>query len=163
MNTCKKCGAPLLAGSKFCGRCGTGVDAPIKRICPTCRSEVMEGAVFCNKCGARLTPPVVAHAGRDTRTRTLVVSCDSRFGCFAKKYKVIINGNLLGSAAAGKEFHTRVASDIVTIEIVDDTAMSNVQRRLTLRVGQNPHVSFKLQRPGTIVETVSDAQVLERR
>lgn len=104
MNTCKKCGTPLLSGSKFCGTCGTAVDKPIVQICPTCRNEVSEGFIFCNKCGTRLAS------------------------------------------------HTICA-----------TIMVKSQRRLVLKLGDNPRVSFKVEWPGTILETVYDAQILERQ
>lgn len=76
MNNCKKCGAPLLIGSKLCRKCGTLVDTPVKRICPKCKSEVSEGLIFCNKCGERLAPFAVGSMSGDSRMRTLTVSRD---------------------------------------------------------------------------------------
>lgn len=47
---CRKCGAILHPGDKFCGKCGT----PRERRCPRCNALVKEGDRFCGKCGAEL-------------------------------------------------------------------------------------------------------------
>lgn len=163
MNNCKKCGAPLLIGSKLCRKCGTLVDTPVKRICPKCKSEVSEGLIFCNKCGERLAPFAVGSMSGDSRMRTLTVSRDlSVWGCAKYKVKVIVNGNLLGNMPVGGELRTTVASDTATVEIICATLVSN-ERRLILKLGENPRVTFKIQRSGMIGETVYDAEVMERR
>lgn len=163
MDTCKKCGAPLLTGSKFCGRCGTAVNKPIVQICPTCKNEVLEGFVFCNKCGTRLVSPVVNYRGGDSRTRTLIISRDSQFQCAGNTYKVVVNGNSLGNVSVGGALRTIVSSDTATVEIICTTIMNKARRRLVLRLGENPRISFKVEWPGAIQETVHDATILERQ
>ena len=48
--TCRSCGAPLAAGSKFCNECG----APQTKYCPNCGTELSASSKFCNECGAKL-------------------------------------------------------------------------------------------------------------
>ena len=52
--TCKKCGAVLVNGAKFCLECGEKVEAA-KVICPHCGSAVAPGK-FCLECGGSLIP-----------------------------------------------------------------------------------------------------------
>jgi hypothetical protein len=47
---CVTCGAALLAGDHFCGRCGT----PAALRCPKCGARPQEEDAFCGKCGAAL-------------------------------------------------------------------------------------------------------------
>jgi len=47
---CAKCGAALLKGDHFCGRCGT----PASLRCPRCGARPEEEDAFCGKCGAPL-------------------------------------------------------------------------------------------------------------
>lgn len=52
--TCSNCGAPLDENTKFCGSCGTKVEAVVEgKKCPNCGSEVGD-AKFCNSCGTSL-------------------------------------------------------------------------------------------------------------
>lgn len=162
MNTCKKCGAPMLTDSKFCGRCGAERDAPLPRVCPKCKSQVTEGSIFCSKCGARVTPMTMDCREVSPKTRTLVVSREAQFQCAGNTYVVSVNGTSLGKVPAGGGVRTTVASDVATVEIVCTTVMVKARRRLVLKLGDNPRVSFKTQWPGMILETVHDAQVLER-
>lgn len=74
-----------------------------------------------------------------------------------------MNGNTLGKVPNGGALRTNVPSDMATVEIICTTIMVNAQRRLALRLGEKPRVTFKVQWPGTIVETVYDAEVMERR
>lgn len=163
MNVCKKCGAPMIAGSKFCCQCGTAVDEPIPQSCPKCGSRAVEGAVFCNKCGARLTPLAGDRGRMPSGPRTLIVSRDAQFQCVANTYKVVVNGTVLGNVPAGGALRTRVASDIATVEIVCTTVLVKARKRLVLKLGENPRVAFSVQWPGTILESVHDAQILERQ
>jgi hypothetical protein len=53
------CGAPLSAGSKFCGQCGAHVQEIVAKAaagrCPRCGAENSPSAKFCRSCGAALT------------------------------------------------------------------------------------------------------------
>ena len=56
---CPQCGAAILPGARFCGRCGRalspdGGETP-GRVCPACGKPCREGERFCGRCGARLT------------------------------------------------------------------------------------------------------------
>jgi membrane protease subunit (stomatin/prohibitin family) len=46
---CPNCQAPVAAGAKFCGSCGTA--QPVTQHCTNCGSEVAAGAKFCGNCG----------------------------------------------------------------------------------------------------------------
>lgn len=65
--TCKKCGAEIPKGSKFCLNCGEKVevtDSPKMIVCPNCGKTVPEGK-FCSECGtpfARKCPNCGAEA-----------------------------------------------------------------------------------------------------
>ena len=50
---CVTCGAALLKGDHFCGRCGT----PAALRCPKCGARPEEEDAFCGKCGAALRAP----------------------------------------------------------------------------------------------------------
>lgn len=51
---CANCGEMLQAGTKFCGSCGTKVEAEKpQNTCPNCGAEVGD-AKFCNSCGTSL-------------------------------------------------------------------------------------------------------------
>jgi hypothetical protein len=59
--SCPKCGKPLRPGVKFCGNCGSPVQAGPQAqtdaatiLCPHCNSPVRSGAKFCNVCGKAL-------------------------------------------------------------------------------------------------------------
>ena len=47
---CKKCGAEVPAGMKFCGECGTAIPQIIK--CASCGADIEAGMKFCGNCGA---------------------------------------------------------------------------------------------------------------
>ena len=47
---CRKCGAPMLAGDNFCGKCGN----PAIMRCSKCNGEIDEEDKFCAKCGTKL-------------------------------------------------------------------------------------------------------------
>jgi len=47
--SCPACAAANLAGSRFCGQCGTGLGA---RTCASCSAERPVSAKFCPNCGA---------------------------------------------------------------------------------------------------------------
>jgi len=56
-NFCQNCGAALVPGLKFCGECGTKVEAaqpPAPKVCPTCGVEIAAGLKFCGECGTRI-------------------------------------------------------------------------------------------------------------
>jgi len=79
---CPSCGADVIAGTKFCRKCGGALMAaepvvpapkpvaqvaapvgppkpePQKAVCPSCGADVIAGAKFCSKCGATITAPV---------------------------------------------------------------------------------------------------------
>lgn len=46
---CKKCGAELMDGAKFCMKCGTKVEQEI--LCPQCGTKLPADAAFCFSCG----------------------------------------------------------------------------------------------------------------
>jgi membrane protease subunit (stomatin/prohibitin family) len=53
---CPKCGAQNIAGTKFCGNCGTSL-APVAKVkCPKCGAEMPETMKFCGNCGSPLKP-----------------------------------------------------------------------------------------------------------
>ena len=58
--SCRACGAANVAGSSFCGNCGTSLAAA--EPCPQCGSENAPGQAFCNSCGTSLTQPPVEEA-----------------------------------------------------------------------------------------------------
>ncbi len=45
--SCVQCGAPLIAGAKFCRVCGTSVAS----VCASCGASTVAGAKFCRQCG----------------------------------------------------------------------------------------------------------------
>ena len=47
---CKKCGAEVPSGMKFCGECGTAIPQIIK--CASCGADIEAGMKFCGNCGA---------------------------------------------------------------------------------------------------------------
>ncbi len=62
---CKKCGANLAPGTKFCEKCGTKVEEvkveetkkvadSKKNKCPKCGADNAEGTKFCENCGTSL-------------------------------------------------------------------------------------------------------------
>ncbi len=52
LNKCPNCGAEVALGLKFCGECGTKIEA--KSICPNCGKENEPGMKFCGECGTKL-------------------------------------------------------------------------------------------------------------
>jgi Double zinc ribbon len=62
MNTCMSCRVELLAGAKFCHRCGDAVSEQTKP-CPVCQQQSKVGSVFCHHCGFRF---------EDARERTYI-------------------------------------------------------------------------------------------
>ena len=59
---CPKCGNEVADGKKFCGKCGTKLEAVTQEqpssakaaVCPSCGAPVAPGKKFCGKCGAKL-------------------------------------------------------------------------------------------------------------
>lgn len=51
-NRCPNCGAQVALGLKFCGECGSPMNA--KNICPSCGAENPPGMKFCGECGTKL-------------------------------------------------------------------------------------------------------------
>jgi membrane protease subunit (stomatin/prohibitin family) len=51
--TCPKCGTANASGAKFCANCGNPLQATVK--CPKCSTEVQAGTKFCPNCGAKIT------------------------------------------------------------------------------------------------------------
>lgn len=165
MAFCKKCGSVLLEGATFCGKCGTRIDEPLKKLCPNCKTELAPNMAFCSKCGARvdIAPiPNTNTAYQPPKIRTLSISRESQFQCMGNTYKVIVNGNDLGNISIGKTISTNLSSENATLEIVSTTIMINQKLRLVLQLGENPKVHFKIQWPGSILATVQDANILEQ-
>lgn len=53
---CPKCGTQNIAGTKFCGNCGTNL-GPVATInCPKCGAEMPSTMKFCGNCGSPLKP-----------------------------------------------------------------------------------------------------------
>jgi membrane protease subunit (stomatin/prohibitin family) len=50
---CIKCGAQMLAGSRFCSECGAKQE---KQKCSKCQTELSPGTKFCNECGTKVEP-----------------------------------------------------------------------------------------------------------
>jgi membrane protease subunit (stomatin/prohibitin family) len=50
--TCPKCGTTNASGAKFCANCGNPLQATVK--CPKCSTESPAGTKFCPNCGAKL-------------------------------------------------------------------------------------------------------------
>ena len=48
---CIKCGALMLAGSKFCSECGAKQE---KQKCSKCQTDLSPGTKFCNECGTKV-------------------------------------------------------------------------------------------------------------
>jgi len=63
---CSKCGAELMDGANFCGRCGgppIEPTAPLPPVietkrCSNCGAEIMDGANFCGQCGSLPIEPI---------------------------------------------------------------------------------------------------------
>ena len=53
---CPKCGAQNVAGTKFCGNCGTSLAPVAKVACPKCGAEMPETMKFCGNCGSPMKP-----------------------------------------------------------------------------------------------------------
>lgn len=51
--TCPSCGHPNPPGAKFCMMCGRPLAQTLK--CPSCGFEIQQGAKFCPNCGAKLS------------------------------------------------------------------------------------------------------------
>jgi len=165
MAFCKNCGSILVDGVTFCGKCGTQVDQPLKRLCPNCQNELEPGATFCSKCGTRvgaLANPATVSPVRTVKTRTISISRESQFQCMANTYRVTVNGNNLGNISTGKTICTNVMTEQATVEIVCTTVMINAKLRMVLQLGDVTKVTFKVQWPGTILASVQDAEILEQ-
>lgn len=54
---CRKCGAMLNEGARFCSQCGTEVKTPEPevRYCEKCGAALKDVAVFCSQCGSPVT------------------------------------------------------------------------------------------------------------
>src|SRR6266516_786523 len=63
MATCANCGAENPAGQRFCGDCGS----PLQASCPTCGAENPPGQRFCGGCGTELVPAAAAAAAQPAR------------------------------------------------------------------------------------------------
>lgn len=51
---CLKCGAPNVAGAKFCNECGARMEAlPQTTTCVKCGAQLQPSAKFCTECGAK--------------------------------------------------------------------------------------------------------------
>lgn len=51
---CKRCGAEVPEGARFCNHCGAQLPRVI--VCPSCGAQAPEGSAFCPSCGQRLLP-----------------------------------------------------------------------------------------------------------
>jgi ribosomal protein L40E len=52
---CRKCGAEVPEGAKYCIECGKYFEEiEVPMMCPSCGKKALEGAKFCGKCGARM-------------------------------------------------------------------------------------------------------------
>ena len=79
MERCRRCGASVEAGHRFCGECGSPAEG-----CPSCGQPLIPGKRFCYSCGQPLTvaetPPAtsVAPAGHPVAERRVcsVLFCD---------------------------------------------------------------------------------------
>ena len=68
---CKKCGADIADGMKFCIKCGTPVspETDKAKFCMHCGAAIPAGAKFCIRCGSTAgttgvaAPPIAAPAG----------------------------------------------------------------------------------------------------
>jgi predicted amidophosphoribosyltransferase len=49
---CPNCGADVPEGNKFCGSCGTKMQA--ENVCPNCETKNTPGNKFCSNCGQKL-------------------------------------------------------------------------------------------------------------
>jgi predicted amidophosphoribosyltransferase len=58
--TCRRCGAEIRTGKRFCGECGAPVPPPAPLVvpssatCPQCGATLKAGAQFCGHCGLRI-------------------------------------------------------------------------------------------------------------
>jgi hypothetical protein len=52
---CPSCGFANPAGLKFCGECGTKLEAPPSGKCSACGAQNAPGMKFCGECGNKLT------------------------------------------------------------------------------------------------------------
>ena len=52
---CPSCGKENAVNTKFCGECGSKLEAkPQPKSCPSCGTTVPDGVKFCNDCGAKI-------------------------------------------------------------------------------------------------------------
>lgn len=161
MVPCKNCGEMMLEGARFCGKCGTRADEPIKNYCPNCGAPTADGMLFCNQCGARLSAGINPAPEKPKVGRTLTIRRDRQYMCCATGYKVVVSGNDLGNVGVGNSVAAYVTIDTVRVEIRCTTVlMKGIKLVLELRLGENPVVTFKLLYGGAIQATVTGAEVL---
>ncbi|MBD3206715.1 zinc-ribbon domain-containing protein [Candidatus Bathyarchaeota archaeon] len=55
VTVCPSCGAQNPAGQKFCGTCGTDMQAINTVKCPSCGADVPKGNKFCGQCGSKIS------------------------------------------------------------------------------------------------------------
>ena len=165
MMFCKNCGSELLDRAEFCGKCGTRVSQPLKKLCPNCKNELDPNTIFCSKCGAKVdvTPnPNIITPIHSVKNRAISITRESQFQCMANTYKVIVNGNDLGNISAGKTLSTSVMTEQATVEIICTTIMISAKLRTVLQLGENTKITFKVQWPGSIFASVQGAKILEQ-
>lgn len=157
---CTKCGTQIKDNTSFCGHCGETTSA---QACSKCGGVLPEGMFFCPSCGAKVgtvaTEKVDAPSAQNNRT--LIISRDSQFVCAGCTYKIIVNGNDFGNIAPGIVRTVYIATPISDVEIICTTFMMTRHKvRLKLRLGNSPHVRFKLEYGGRIIPFVSGAEIL---
>jgi len=162
---CNNCGSEIDGKATFCIRCGAKNEAKEGRVCGKCNNVIKEGLFFCPFCGTKAVlneSPIKQPKTMPLTGGKLVISRDSQFACMACDYKITINGMDYGNIAAGNKKTINVHTPIIEIEIACTTIMMKAQRiRLKLRLGNNPHVQFRLEHGGRIIPTVIGAEILQ--
>ncbi|MBR4627921.1 MAG: zinc ribbon domain-containing protein [Ruminococcus sp.] len=116
-NICKKCGAELLPGAKFCSKCRTAVtveapaavpEASEEKLCASCGAVLLPGAKFCSKCRASADGTPVAAPAPKTQSpfaafKGLVMPAEASKGA-------VIRNILLAAACVGL-----IAASIIVI------------------------------------------------
>ena len=80
---CKNCGKELADNAKFCGGCGSKIEAePVQsngRLCPACGAALTPGVNFCASCGLPIEPIVIENEPTEMEELVPPVITDDTF------------------------------------------------------------------------------------